>query len=282
MAFKSDFGIVKLVRDEVHVWVGDDAVTGPQLSAYESVLDAAETARASRFRFEPDRRRFVVAHGLLRSTLALYGYGRPETLSIARRCAVCGEAGHGKPYLALPKGEPAPVRFSLSYSDRLVALALCDGREVGIDVEAADRDAGWQEVAGHVFSSVERRSLDALDGDAARRAFYEVWTRKEAVSKVSGLGLTEAAEIDTSEWTYGAGGTFDVPRAASGGSWPGRDLVLEDPYFGAVVVGGPAGSYGYFSADHQENVERIQSRGGLGQTADSDARVREVGGRRAG
>ena len=239
---------MKLPQDEIHIWLVNDEVTQLELSAYESMLDQAERLRASRFHFPADRRRFVVGHGLLRETLSRYRYGHPASLQIARRCALCGGEDHGKPYLLLPTGEPAGVRFSVSYSGELIALAFCDAREIGIDVERTDSEVGWQEIANHMFSSTELRSLAALDGDSASagRAFYKIWTRKEAVSKASGRGLTHLAGMDTSAWRYTGDGVFEVPQSHPEPRWVGKDLEPTGPHLAAVAVEGEMGACRFF------------------------------------
>ncbi|HEX2058801.1 MAG TPA: 4'-phosphopantetheinyl transferase superfamily protein [Actinomycetota bacterium] len=248
------------LRDAVHVWLASDVATGIELNAYTSLLDGSERARADRFHFFPDRRRFVVAHGLLRSILGVYGYVESAPLAISRRCALCGSEDHGKPYLAL-QGEPARLRFSISYCDGLVALAFSGGRELGVDVETAKPETAWREVAAHVFSSAEKAALDGRDADAARRGFYEVWTRKEAASKVSGRGLTHAAEMDSCAWTYLDDGTFEVAGAGSETRWSGRDLDLKDPHFGAVAVEGRMGELSCFWTSHEEILENLRAGG---------------------
>lgn len=245
---------MNLPQDETHIWLVNDQVTQLELATYESELDQAEKLRASRFHFLADRRRFVVGHGLLREILSLYGYGHQASLRIGRRCAVCRGEDHGKPYLLLPTGEPAGVRFSISYSDQLVALAFCDEREVGIDVERADSEVDWQEIADYMFSPAELHSIAALRGDSAGRAFYKIWTRKEAVSKASGRGLTHVGELDTSAWSYSEDGGFKVPPTHPEPGWTGRHLEPTRSHLAAVAVEGEMGACRYFTTSPRESL----------------------------
>lgn len=86
----------------------------------------------------------------------------------------------GKPYL---KGE-AGFHFSLSHARGAVAAAVSD-REIGVDVEPLA--PARSRVAKRCFTDREQAYLcAAADPD---RAFYEIWTRKEAFLKYTGQGL---------------------------------------------------------------------------------------------
>ena len=232
--------------DEIHVWVVDHRIDSSELAACLEVLDPAERLRASRFRFDRDHRRFVVGHAFLRLILSYYACMDPKGLRIERRCAVCGADDHGKPYLEPTGGVASEVRFSLSYSDRLVVAAVARGSDVGVDVERIDGGIGWREIAQYAFTPEELGSLTALDDDAAVHAFYRTWTRKEAVSKVSGQGLSQLAEMDSYAWTLGLpDGVFEVSPADPQRSWAGKELDLPDSHLAAVAVEGRASDFSW-------------------------------------
>ena len=113
-------------------------------------------------------------------------------------------------------------------------IAVSNGAEVGVDVERVVADFAWQQVAETALSSGERSLLDALGGDSAARAFYGIWTRKEAVSKASGQGLSQLTQMDTCGWTYGRDGEFEVHASSPERSWVGK--VLELPGHAAAVA----------------------------------------------
>ena len=74
--FRSDLArsakAVALDRNEVHVWQAALDQNESQIANYHRTLAADERARAERFHFSADRRRFVVARGALRAILGLY------------------------------------------------------------------------------------------------------------------------------------------------------------------------------------------------------------------
>jgi 4'-phosphopantetheinyl transferase len=139
------------------------------------VLDAAERARAARFAFERDRRRFVAGRAALRAVLAAY----VDTPAGALAFTV---GPHGKP--ALPGGPP----FSFSNSQGCGLCAVGVDREVGVDVERLREVPDAASIARSVFTPEERQAWqDAGGGGGA--AFLRVWTRKEAALKAMGVGL---------------------------------------------------------------------------------------------
>ena len=69
---QSDVSGRRLATDEIHLWHSDLAMEGHRLAQLASYLDQDERARAARFHFERDRRRFKAGRGVLRQILASY------------------------------------------------------------------------------------------------------------------------------------------------------------------------------------------------------------------
>jgi 4'-phosphopantetheinyl transferase len=152
------------------------AVDDATLAALTRLLGADERARADRFRFPRDRRRFVVRRACLRQILGAEIGRAPEALVFA-------ENSHGKPVL---EGGPP---FSLSHSADMMMLAIGDA-ELGCDIERIDPALDWLPLAESLFTAAERAALGALPPEAGRRAFFACWARKEAFVKALGLGLS--------------------------------------------------------------------------------------------
>lgn len=156
----------------------------PTATALARTLTADEQARAARFVFERDARRFVVAHSALRAVLAGY-------LDVAPRALAFTQGAHGKPGLA---GPDDGVSFNLSHSGEVAAVAVGWRRVLGVDVEQErplpDRDA----LAARSFAPREQAALAALPEAERHAAFFRCWTRKEAFIKATGLGLAQPLE----------------------------------------------------------------------------------------
>lgn len=146
-------------------------------------LSDDERARAARFVFEPDRRRYLAAHSGMRRLLA----AETGLASAALRF----EAGrHGKPRLTAV-GAPS---FNLTHSGDVALLAIAPRGEIGIDAEVLREVGRAIDLAERHYTPAEQAELAAAPPARRDRAFLQVWTRKEAVLKAVGSGLTIAPE----------------------------------------------------------------------------------------
>lgn len=173
-----------LHEGEVHVWRANLGAPGGTEDWLWQLLSQEERTRAQRFRFEQDRKRFVVARGRLRQVLGDY-------LSCGGSELQFGYSEHGKPYLS---GVPLPLRFNLSHSGEMVLLAVSLGHEIGVDVEQVRQDVEVAKLAKRFFSPYERARVLSLEGDEKVAAFFRVWAGKEAYVKARGAGLTLALD----------------------------------------------------------------------------------------
>lgn len=182
-----------LAEGDVHVWRADLNCTEAALETYASLLTADELARAARFRFDRDRRRFVAARGALRVTLSRYLQLAPEQICFAYNA-------YGKPALSAVFDD-SRLRFNVSHAHELALYAVTRGCEVGVDVEftnTAFNSNGGSDRAGDVclelaeqfFAPVEAATLRALPEAMRTQAFFNCWTRKEAYIKAVGQGLS--------------------------------------------------------------------------------------------
>jgi len=98
------------------------------LTRYNSLLNAEEIDRHSRFYFEKDRLRFLVTRALVRTVLSRYApLGPKEWVFTSNR--------YGRPDIAPFHQLDTRISFNISHTSEIVALAITAGQEVGIDVE---------------------------------------------------------------------------------------------------------------------------------------------------
>jgi len=178
----------------VHVWLATpDAGTGSACEKrYAALLDAQEGARYRQFRFERDRRLYLVAHALLRRALSRYTDVEPCDWRFA-------PGRHGRPEISAPR-LPVNLRFNLSHTDGLAACVVTLEDACGIDVERIDRSCRMQSLAAKVFAGPECTDLQALEGRPAyRERFFTYWTLHEAWCKARGTGLAQV-HSDSPVW----------------------------------------------------------------------------------
>jgi phosphopantetheinyl transferase len=110
-------------------------------------------------------------------------------LRLSAVCAHHGPGDHGKPCVVGPTGARLDIfDFSISHCEGLTAVATSRDGWVGVDLERIlDVEMGW-EIACSAFTDLERRTLRHARDVAVTAT--RIWTRKEAVTKAIGTGVT--------------------------------------------------------------------------------------------
>jgi 4'-phosphopantetheinyl transferase len=164
---------------ELHVWRAETTLAADALAAILSALPDDEQHAAQQVRIPAARARFIVARGLTRWLLAHY-------LQCDVRAVQLTYGPIGKLHLAPPE----PLRFNATHSGDLVLVAIARDADVGVDVELLRPLPKFQELAERYYCQREIATLAALAADARHAAFFLAWTRKEALLKGVGKGLT--------------------------------------------------------------------------------------------
>ena len=221
-----------LADNTVHVWQGPLDRDEDQLRQLTSTLSPEELARAERFHFRIDRRRWVVGRGLLRRLLGAYLGARPADVRLCYN-------SHGKPALT-GESDRGGVKFNVSHSGELMLLAVAQGRNVGVDVERVRPVPDARDLAARYFAPSEAAVLDRLPAPVRERAFFQCWTRKEAYVKAHGLGMT--LPLDQFAVTLGIGESARLINTdhdpAQLGRWTLRDVSPRGDYVAALAVEG--------------------------------------------
>lgn len=168
-------------------WAVVADVGAAALESLRADLDEDTAARLNALVREEDRRRGVVAHGILRRLVSAITGTPAGDVRIRRVCTNCGPGDHGKPELIDAHGRPA-LQFNLAHSGGVVAVALASPTtDVGIDVEAFRHDVDWLPARRHVFSDAEWDRSTLAEHPSVER--FTLWARKEAAAKTTGHGL---------------------------------------------------------------------------------------------
>ncbi len=217
-----------------------------QIAPLFALLSAEEQARAQRFYFAKDHDRFTLARGILRLLLGHY-------LQLAPSAVQFQYGPVGKPVLAIPGVNSSDVgtdpkakfdqnfislHFNISHSHQMALFALA-GREVGVDLEQVRADCDGEAIAARFFSPQEQAALSRLSPELRPRGFFNGWTRKEALLKAIGSGLT--FPLDQLEVSLTPGAPAQIYQIAHPGSWALVDLSFEagaDSYAAAVAAAG--------------------------------------------
>ncbi len=161
---------------EVHVWLAElDAPGWPGVEG----LPSLERRRAAGFLRPGLATRWSASRWALRTILGRYLDERPAAIDLLA-------SEHGKLRLA---EEPGRLEFNLSHSGELALIAVCVGRQVGVDIEAINPGRDFLALAERSFEPDVVEAIRAAPAERRAGAFYAAWTRHEALAKCDGGGL---------------------------------------------------------------------------------------------
>jgi 4'-phosphopantetheinyl transferase len=224
---------LKLEEHEVHVW-STLLDTRPDLARVaEQLLSPEERERASRFRFDRDRTRFISGHVILRTLLGRYLRIEPVNVQFSY-------GSYGKPSLANQERYGCNLSFNMSHSHHIAVYAFTHGRPIGVDVELLDSKPSLLEIAASFFSKYENAALHKLPAAQQTEGFFNCWTRKEAFLKAIGTGLSWPLDQFDVSLTPGQHAQLlrvqGDPRAAS--EWSLEAFTPYPGYAAAVAIKG--------------------------------------------
>ena len=218
--------------EDVHLWPLVLDGTAIRQDHYEPLLSTDEAARAVRFHFARDRRRFVAGRGTLRMILARYK-------DVSRRELRFTYGSAGKPSLAAQL-DGQGLEFNLSHCDHMGLLAVARHRVLGVDIERIRPARDLRALASRFFAPEEVTALESLPASLYAQAFFACWTRKEAFLKALGAGLTvplddfvvsvdpgKPARLLSTRWR---------PREAD--RWSLTDIVVGPDFRAALAIAG--------------------------------------------
>lgn len=147
-----------------------------EASRFVDTLSPEEINKGLRFHQVRHRNRFLLGRVVLRHLLG-------NALGISPRAVRFHMGQHGKPFVSAAS---QPLSFSLSYTDGHVIIAIDPRHPIGVDIERVKTDFEFESMMDACFSP---REITHIGTDAVR--FYTLWTRKEAILKLTGKGIGE-------------------------------------------------------------------------------------------
>ena len=204
----------------IDIWRYTWHVSDAEAEKQQPWLALEEQQKADRFLQKKDRLKYIANHRFMRQVLAFYVRKKPEQI-IFRYSPL------GKPFLTDDQ-----LHFSLSYRNQCGLLAVCEHREVGVDIEF---EKELQDV--HTFSEYsftqEEKKLIFKNKVANREVLFTFWTFKEAYIKATGTGLS----VDISKINL-AGFFNQETNKVQGSEWTLNRLPAEAGYRAAYAIAG--------------------------------------------
>lgn len=237
-----------LSKDETHIWSANLDLNEKILAEFWQFLSEDEKARATRYKFEIHRKRFIAAKGILRILLARYLRVSPEEIAF-------GFGEHGKPFIKNPKN--TGIFFNSSDSKNMAVYAITQ-QEIGVDIEFIREEIQVIELAERFFSQDEKTALAQFSGQMQLKAFFSCWARKEAFIKYLGKGLYQALnkfsvtidpEQDPKLW-YADNAKYKEPCLL-------YDLQISPDFASALAVGRPTKISQFIFDPEQSGIKTI-------------------------
>lgn len=164
-----------LGETEVHVWSAWLRASPARLEALALTLSEDENERAARFHFQCHRHSYVCGRAWLRRIIGRCLNLKPAEVRFHYN-------PNGKPLI---RG----LHFNLSHCEDLALIAVSRAGRVGVDVERVRVLENAGELVAQFFAPRERVAYDRLPPEKQPQAFFNLWTRKEALLKATGDGI---------------------------------------------------------------------------------------------
>lgn len=227
-------------KDHIHIWKASLDYNAAIVNSVIGFLSADEVERANRFYFKEDRRQFVVRRGILKQIITKY-------LDIDPKDLLFGYNSFGKPFIHTDF-QQYNLKFNMSYSKNMALYAISYEKEVGIDIEYLQKHIEFQQIIDRFFSQKEIEYIQKINSDQRKEEFFKIWTRKEAILKALGKGLSFPLQmvdvpINRSEFKFRFDNDGDHGKESL---WHVRDLLPANNYIGSIAIERPESEF-FFS-----------------------------------
>jgi 4'-phosphopantetheinyl transferase len=172
----------KELSNQVHIWAVDLEHWGFPCHEAMQMLPESERKQSERFRFEILKTRYIKGHYLLRSLLGMY-------LGIDFYDQEFHIHKYGKPSLKNTQAEDS-IYFNMSNSKNTCICVFRQHGDIGVDVEKIHELSNLDRIVERFFSPLERKKIRSLSEQSRKKTFFKYWTRKEALLKAMGVGLS--------------------------------------------------------------------------------------------
>lgn len=169
--------------DTIEIW-DVDLTSGRHLdsSKFGLVLSDEELLRIQQYKFEQDRHRYCVTRLAMRSLLAHYMMQSPQSIQLSY-------GPYGKPQVSVDNLQH-DLQFNVSHTKKRALFAFARHYKVGIDIEYIQPDFPALDIASSNYTRPELTMLRRAPRQQQQSLFFSLWTRKEAVVKATGHGVS--------------------------------------------------------------------------------------------
>ena len=220
-AWTSPSVVLQLEPNEIQIWRLILADARGVLEECRQILSSEEQDQADCKLPGRVRNEFMYGRACLRILLS-QNLGKPAS------SVLIASSQYGKPYLP----EEPVLEFNVSHSHGIVLIALSRRGSVGIDLEYGNALTEVMKLAPMVFSPTEINRLKLLNTEAGRRYFFQIWTRKEAIVKADGRGLS----LPLTSFDLPDESASNMPVRAEGKLYYLNDIAAGEGYVSAIAA----------------------------------------------
>lgn len=173
--------------NHIHIWRASLDYSESKLNLLMGYLSNEEIERANRFYFGKDRIQYIVRRSILRQIISKY-------LEIDAKNLIFEYNHFGKPFLVTDSLKH-DLKFNMTHSKNMALYCISLQKEVGIDIEYLYREVEFQPIIDRFFSQNEKEFIENIAIDKHKEAFFKIWTRKEAILKAMGKGISHPLDM---------------------------------------------------------------------------------------
>lgn len=208
------------LENHIDIWQVDIDKQLLNIDKFRKALSSDEIARANKYLKSTNCDKFIISRGSLRFILSAYLKCPPSGIRFKL-------TESNKPEI---DGQPGlDLHFNLSDSADRVLIAVATS-PVGIDVELINRKFGYHAILNNNFSLKEAAYINHDDNF---KRFFLLWTRKEAILKATGIGLTDHLKLIPS-----LDGQYAIESAllSTANSWQLRSFEINGDYIATIAT----------------------------------------------
>ena len=163
--------------NKVFIYTVNLSICKQNIPQFWECLSAEERSQANKYYTSNLSDLYIISHGILRYILSYYTKQLPQEIEFIHN-------KYGKPFLRNNN-----IQFNMSHSNDTVNYIIALDHKVGIDIEVHNNTLDIQEFSDLVFTQAECKFFSTLKDEEKLEFFYNLWTKKESLTKASGKGL---------------------------------------------------------------------------------------------
>ena len=222
----------KDLENELHLWSVDLDRLKLSIRDAEQMLPESEKFRSQCFCLETIKARYIKSHYLIRLLLGQY-------LGTDFYHQEFHYNEHGKPSLGNDSKNNV-CYFNLSNAENICVYVFTKDSDPGVDIEKIHAMDNMNSIVEIYFSLSEKIKYFSLSEQNRIKTFFQYWTRKEALLKAIGLGLSyplDKFDVISNE-TRNAPFYITTNHQNSETEWMIQDVNILDGYAAALALRG--------------------------------------------